>query len=93
MFDATKILTTFRDVVGDSGTATRLATQQFLDTPIQSTVKGVAGATVGRAAFKGMQANTGSRLFQGDLLADPSRSAARLGTIAGLAAAGNEREN
>ena len=89
LFDGVKILTTFRDIVGDSGTATRLATQQILDSPVQSVIRGTLGATVGRAAFTGSQ--RGSQLFSGGrLLADPSRSAARLGTIAGIAAAGQQ---
>ena len=93
LMDATKILTTFRDIVGDSGTATRMATQNFLDAPLTTTARGVVGATVGRAAFKASQSGTGSRLFQGNLLVDPSRSAARLGTVAGVAAANEQQDN
>ena len=93
LMDATKILTTFRDIVGDSGTATRMATQNFLDAPLTTTARGVVGATVGRAAFKASQSGTGSRLSQGNLLVDPSRSAARLGTVAGVAAANEQQDN
>jgi hypothetical protein len=93
LMDATKVLTMAKDIVGDSGTATGLAAQSFIDAPIASTIRGVTGATVGRAAFAGSQSRTGSQLFQGGLLSDPARSAARLGTVAGLAAANEVQDN
>ena len=95
IFDAVKILTEFRDIVGDSGTATRMAAMNMLESPVKTAIRG----TVGRAAGAALQSrtggaaaarlSTGSDLFRGAILADPSRSATRLGSIAGIAA-GNQ---
>ena len=92
IFDATKILTEFGDIVGDSGTATRIAALTLLESPIRSTIRGTVGRAVGAATQSRLGgaaavAATGSDAFRGQLLAQPSRSAGRIGTIAGLAAA------
>ncbi len=91
-FDMVKILSAFPDIVGDSGTATRSFGQRLFDQPVKTLIQGTVGPTLGRATFAGTQSRTGSRLFTGGtegLLQDPSRSAARLGTVAGVAAAAN----
>ena len=88
--DAVKALAHF-DRPMNSLTAARQSVNDLVSGNIKSgAIKFASGVTVGNIAFRGSQGRTGSALFEGGLIADPSRSAARLGTIAGVAAASEQ---
>jgi hypothetical protein len=92
VFDAVKVLSSFPDIVGDSGTATRSALARIVDQPVRGTLTVAANQTLGRAAFGATQSATGSRLFTGGrILADPARSAAAIGRTIGTGLAASEQ--
>jgi hypothetical protein len=87
-FDVTRIANRFGDIVGDSGTATRMSLQNFINHPVATSVTGaasLAGNTIGRrvsgvgtqAAVRGAREQTDQML--GGILARLLGGGARAG--------------
>ncbi len=87
VMNAVKVINAFPDIVGDSGTATRMFGQNFLDAPIRTTLTSAGQALTGRAVMRASNTAGFGGFAQGVRGAPPpvSRRAARAGQIGGVA--------